>query len=127
MGFIRVRHKGDFSHFEKFVNRVLKRDYLNIITVYAEQGLALLKEATPVVSGETRAAWNYEIESRNGRTTLWYTNGEEDNDINIVILLLYGHGTKNGSYVEGIDFVSPALEPVFRNLADEIFWSITTE
>lgn len=127
MGFIKIRHKGDFTNFERFVNRALRRDYLQTIEHYAQLGVQALKNATPVVSGETRDAWDWEIESGNGRTTLWFTNSEEDNGVNVAILLIYGHGTKNGSYVEGIDFVSPALEPVFRELADEIYWKITEE
>ena len=122
---ITVRHKGNFNNFERFVNRALRRDYLNIISVYAERGVEALKEATPVVSGETRDAWNYEIESGNGKTTLWFTNSEEDNGVSVAILLIYGHGTKNGGYVEGIDFVSPALRPVFQEMADSMWKEVT--
>ena len=122
---ITVKHKGNFNNIERFFNRVLKRDYLNILSDYAEQGVRALKEATPVVSGETAEAWDYEIESGNGITTIYFTNSEEDNGVNIAILLLYGHGTKNGGYVEGIDFVTPALEPVFRELADKMWREVT--
>ena len=121
----KVRHKGSFNNFEKFCNRVLKRDYLNILSEYAERGVEALKEATPIVTGETKDAWGFEIESGNGITTIYFTNSEEDNGVNIAILLLYGHGTKNGGYVEGIDFVSPALEPVFRELADTMWREVT--
>ena len=122
---ITVKHKGNFNNIERFFNRVLKRDYLNILSDYAEQGVRALKEATPVVSGETAEAWGYEIESGHGITTIYFTNSEEDNGVNIAILLLYGHGTKNGGYVEGIDFVTPALEPVFRELADKLWREVT--
>lgn len=122
---ITIRHKGDFNHFERFCNRVLKRNYLNILDGYAQLGVQALKEATPVVSGETREGWGYEIEDRNGITTLTFTNSEEDNGMNIAILLIYGHGTKNGGYVEGIDFVSPALRPVFQELADSMWKEVT--
>lgn len=123
--FITVKHKGNFNNFERFCNRVLKRNYLNILSDYAAQGVEALKAATPVVSGELASAWNYEIEDKDGVTTIWFTNSEEDNGINVAILVIYGHGTKNGGYVEGIDFVSPALEPVFRELADSIWREVT--
>lgn len=118
---IKVRHKGSFNNFEKFCNRVLRRDYLNILSEYAERGVEALKAATPVETGETANAWGFEIESGYGKTTIYFTNSEEDNGVNIAILLLYGHGTRNGGFVEGVDFVSPALEPVFKDLADAMW------
>lgn len=122
---IKVQHKGNFNRFERFSNRMLRRDYLNIISDYAERGVKALKEATPSDSGETANAWNYEIESGDGRTTLWFTNSHEHDGVNVAILLIYGHATRNGSYVQGIDFVSPALQPVFQDLADKIWMEVT--
>ena len=122
---IKVRHKGSFNHIEKFFNRILRHDYLNILSEYAERGVQALRNATPVESGETANAWGFEIVSEYGKTTIYFTNSEEDNDVNVAILLLYGHGTRNGGYVEGIDFVSPALEPVFRDLADAMWKEVT--
>jgi len=118
---ITVKHKGDFGHIERFFNRVLKRDYLNILSDYANRGLEALREATPVESGETASSWNYEIESRNGVTTLSFTNSHMNDGVSVAILLIYGHGTRNGGYVEGVDFVSPALAPIFYELADSMW------
>lgn len=120
-----VRHKGNFNHFEQFCNRALRRDYLNTLAQYCELGLEALREATPTDSGETAAAWNYEIENGDGQTKVWFTNDHEQNGINVVILLIYGHGTKNGGYVEGVDFVSPALRPIFQEVADRMFEKLT--
>ena len=122
---IKVKHKGNFNHFEKFCNRVLNRDYLNVIAKYAEIGVNALKEATPVVSGETREGWDWEIEDDGAITTLYFTNSEEDDGVNIAILLIYGHGTKNGGYVEGYDFLTPTLQPIFRELADSMWREVT--
>ena len=118
MAVIKIHHKGNFNGFEKFVNRALKKDYLNILSKYGERGVAALRQATPLESGETANAWNYEIEEGNGYTTLYFTNSNENQGQNIAILLIYGHGLQNGGYVEGNDFVTPALEPVFKELAD---------
>lgn len=120
-----VKHKGDFNHIERFFNRVLKRNYLNIISDYAKRGVEALREHTPVDDGETAAAWDYEIVSQDGMTTLYFTNSHIENGVNIAILLIYGHGTRNGGYVEGIDFVSPALAPVFYELADSLWKEVT--
>lgn len=122
---IKIKHKGDFNRFERFSNRVLRRNYLNILSSYARRGVEALKAATPVNSGETANAWNYEIESGAGKTTIWFTNSHEKNGVNVAILLIYGHATRNGSYVEGIDFVSPALEPVFRDLSYKMWMEVT--
>ena len=122
---ITVKHKGNFNHIERFFNRVLKRNYLNILSDYAERGLKALKEATPVESGKTAELWDYEISSKDGITTLTYTNDHINDGVNVAILLIYGHGTKNGGYVEGIDFVSPALAPVFYELADSMWKEVT--
>ena len=123
--FIRVKHKGNFNNFERFCNKVLRQDYLNIISRYAEQGIQALREATPSESGETADSWNYEIEEGKGITTLYFTNSHENDGVNVAILLIYGHGTRNGGYVEGNDFVTPALQPIFKDLADSMWREVT--
>lgn len=122
---IKIRHKGNFNHFERFSNRVLRRDYLNILSDYARRGVEALKAATPTDSGDTANAWDYEIEDSKGSTTIWFTNSHENNGVNVAILLIYGHATKNGSYVQGIDFVSPALAPVFQDLSYKMWMEVT--
>ena len=123
---ISVRHKGNFNNFERFCNRfLLKRNYLNIITDYAERGIEALKEATPVDGGETAAGWGYEIEDKDGITTLTFTNSNINDGVNVAILLIYGHATKNGGYVEGNNFVPATLEPIFRDLAAAMWKEVT--
>ena len=122
---IKVRHKGDFNNIERFFNRVLKRDYLNILSDYAAQGVEALREYTPVNTGLLADSWGFEIESGNGITTIWFTNDDIENGQNVAILLIYGHGTRNGGYVEGVDFVSPALQPIFQDLADTMWREVT--
>ena len=122
---IKITHKGDFSKTERFFNRVLKKNYLNIIADYCERGLDALRAATPSESGKTAESWSYEIESGNGMTTIYFTNDHVNDGVNIAILLIYGHGTRNGGYVQGNDFVTPALEPVFRDLANNLWREVT--
>lgn len=122
---IKAVHKGDFSKTERFFNRVLRQDYLNIIADYCERGIEALHAATPEDSGKTADSWGYEIERGDGITTVSFTNSNENNGVNVVILLIYGHGTRNGGYVEGNDFVTPALQPVFKDLADKMWREVT--
>ena len=122
---IKISHKGSFNNFEKFCNKVLKRDYLNILSEYAERGVQALKEATPSETGKTADSWGFEIESQFGITTVYFTNNNIVDGVNVAILLIYGHGTKNGGYVEGIDFVTPALRPIFKDLADSMWKEVT--
>lgn len=117
----KVHHIGDFSSTERWFNRVLRKDYMNIIADYAKRGIEALREATPEDSGKTAESWNYEIVSGKDRTTLYFTNDNIENGVNVAILLIYGHATRNGAYVEGVDFVTPALRPIFRELADKIW------
>lgn len=119
MGGITFRHKGNFKKAEKFFNRVLKRNYRNILAKYGQMGVDALKEATPSNSGKTAESWDFGIEEGNGKVTLYWTNSNENQGVNIAILLIYGHALRNGSYVEGIDFVTPALRPIFRQIANE--------
>ena len=119
MGLITFNHKGNFKKTERFFNRVLKRNYLNILAKYGEMGVKALKEATPSNSGKTADSWNYGIEKGKGVVTLYWTNSNENNGVNIAILLIYGHALQNGSYVQGVDFVTPALRPIFKQIADE--------
>ena len=119
MGMIRFKHKGDFSKTEKFFNRMLRRDYRNILSKYGRMGVDALRNATPSSSGKTAESWDYGIEEGDGKVTLYWTNSNENKGVNIAILLIYGHALPNGAYVQGIDFVTPALQPIFRQIANE--------
>ena len=119
MGIISFNHKGNFNKTERFFNRALRRDYLNILSVYGEMGVKALREATPSDSGKTAESWDYGIEKEKGKVTLYWTNSHENDGVNIAILLIYGHGLRNGGYVEGVDFVSPALRPIFEQIANQ--------
>ena len=125
MGLIKVRHKGNFNKTERFFNRVLKREYLNILERYGQAGVEALSRATPSESGKTADSWGFGIEEGKGMVTLYWTNSNENKGVNIAILLIYGHGLQNGGYVEGIDFVNPAMRPIFEKIADESWKEVT--
>lgn len=129
MSSITFKQTGSFSNAIKFFNRALKRDYLNILDKYGQKGVAALSAATPVDSGLTANSWTYDIVSDKNTTTIsWYNTNDVENKtgykFNIAILLKYGHGTRNGGWVEPNDFITPALRPVFEELAKEAWEAI---
>lgn len=119
LGLIHVKHKGSFSHTELLFKKALKAEYRDVLEKYGEEGVELLRLNTPRDSGKTAESWSYGIEEKNGRITLFWTNSNENKGVNIAVILIYGHGLQNGSYVAGNDFVSPALRPLFKEIADK--------
>lgn len=119
------RHKGDFSKTEKFFNSLLKLDYLNVLERYGQAGVAALASATPKDSGLTAASWDYEITHNGKETTIAFTNSNISNGVNIAIILQYGHGTRNGGYVAGRDYINPAIQPIFDKIANEAWREVT--
>ena len=122
---ISVRHKGSFKNSERFFTKARKLDPASILAKYGEMGVEALKSATPSNSGVTADSWSYQIESGNGSYTLSFSNSSENDGANIVILLMYGHGTGTGGYVQANDFVNPALEPVFQQIASEAWKEVS--
>lgn len=116
---ITFHHKGDFSKTINFFNKLKNPDLHKFLIPYAERGVAALSAATPVDTGETAASWYYVISSKNGRTTITFANRNIQNGFKVAILLQYGHGTRNGGYVQGRDYINPAVRPIFDQLADE--------
>lgn len=113
-----LNSKGSFKKTEKFLKRSLGRDYRKILEKYAKQGVEALSEATPVKTGLTAILWDYEIIQNKSSISICWNNSHVINGVNIAVILQYGHGTRNGGYVEGIDYINPALKPIFEELAN---------
>lgn len=118
---IEFTQKGDFNNLEKMLNKILGKKYLNILAKYGQMGVAALSAATPVDSGQTATSWNYEIIQNGGETKLVFTNSNINKGVNIAVILQYGHGTGTGGYVQGRDYINPAVQPVFDKLAEELW------
>lgn len=116
---ITVRQKGDFKNLTSFLERSREVFNLGILDKYGRQGVAALQASTPKDTGKTAESWYYKINRNNGTVSLSFHNSNENKGIPIAIILQYGHVTGNGGYVEGIDYINPALKPVFQKLADE--------
>lgn len=115
-----IKTKGNFSNIESFLKRSQKQDLTDILTKYAEKGLQELKIATPKDTGNTANCWNYNIVKNKNGVSIEWTNSNNNDGMPIVILLQYGHATKSGTFVQGIDFINPAIRPVFDNIAEDI-------
>lgn len=118
---IGIKHKGDFNNTRKFFQRVTLVDYRAIFERYGRLGASELARVTPVRTGETADSWDYQIvEKRRGMQLVW-TNSNVVDGYKIAILLQYGHGTRNGGYVQGIDYINPLMRPIFEQMAKDLW------
>ena len=122
---ISFRQKGDFSKLTNFLERAKETIKIGDLDKFGKQGVAALASATPKDSGVTAQSWNYEIESKNGSVTISFNNSNIQNGVPIAIILQYGHGTRNGGWVEGRDYINPAIQPIFDKIADNAWREVT--
>lgn len=116
---ISVSQKGDFKKTDRMFHRIIGRYYIHKLRSYGEKGVRALSNATPKDSGNTAGSWTYEIDEAPGKLSIHWGNSNINDGVNIAIILQYGHGTRNGGYVEGIDYINPAMQPIFQQMADE--------
>lgn len=124
---ITVKCTGSFDRSEFFLKRLLKLDIKETLEKYARLGVEQLRAYTPIDSGETADSWDYEIEVSGDRQAIVFTNSNINDGVPIAIILQYGHGTRNGGWVEGTDYINPALDAIFKELADEAWREVTRE
>lgn len=122
---ITFRHKGDFSKLTAYLQRAKKGVDIRSLYKYANEGVAALSSATPVDSGLTASSWYYEIEDKNGIVRISFCNSNIQNGVPIAIILQYGHGTRNGGWVEGRDYINPAIQPIFDKLTKDAWREVT--
>lgn len=117
---IKVRQKGDFSKTIRYINNVKKQTLERDLRKYGEQGVRELERNTPVDTGLTASSWRYEIKKGTDTIRLSFHNDNIQNGIPIAIILQYGHATRNGGWVEGVDYINPSLKPVFDKLLNDV-------
>lgn len=122
---ITFRHKGDFSKATLYLERVREAINLGILDKYGREGVAALSSATPIDSGLTASSWSYRIENSKGRAKLIFENSNINQGVPIAIILQYGHGTGTGGWVEGRDYINPAIQPIFDKLVNEAWREVT--
>lgn len=121
-----IKQSGDFKNLEKFLKKASKMDFFQNLERYAREGVSALASATPIDSGETAASWGYEIRTTKNEISIYWTNSNVNNGIPIAVLIQYGHGTKNGGYVLGRDYINPAVRPIFDKIADSVWKEVTS-
>ena len=122
---IRFTHKGDFSKTTRFLERakhVVRRSDLD---KYAKKGVEALASATPTDSGLTASSWKYEISIEKGSITINFINTNVNKGVPIAVIIQYGHATGNGGWVEGRDYINPAIQPIFDEMINDIWREVT--
>lgn len=124
---LKFKTYGDFDNSLKWLKKLSEERYLDYLEKYAKKGVEALSEATPKRTGRTASSWTYTIEkSATGTYRIKWHNTNVQNHVNIALIIQYGHGTRNGGYVEGIDYINPALQPIFEQLAQDAWKEVTS-
>ena len=125
---IKITHKGDFSKTFKLLRKMKEKTFVKKMNEYGQMGVKALSEATPVDTGLTASSWSYILEvTANGNIRLIWTNSNNNHGIYVAVLLQYGHGTRNGGYVQGRDYINPAMRPVFDKIADDAWQEVISD
>ena len=122
---ITFRHTGDFSKSKLFLERAKKSVRASDLDRFGKAGVEALAAATPVDSGLTASSWYYKIEIKRDSATISFHNSNIQNGVPIAIILQYGHGTRNGGWVEGRDYINPAIQPIFDSIVENAWKEVT--
>jgi hypothetical protein len=125
MDIITITQKGDFKTTEKYLARLKKQEQYAVLSKYATLGQNALSNATPTDTGLTAQSWYYSIVQRPGYYSIRWHNHHIEDGVPIAVILQYGHGTRNGGYVQGRDYIMPAMRPIFDQIAAEAWREVT--
>lgn len=120
-----IKHKGDFKNTELFLKRASKFDVKRVLEKYGREGVAALSSATPKDTGLTASSWDYEVIVKDKSYIINWTNSNIVNGVPIAIILQFGHGTRNGGWVEGRDYINPAIQPIFDKIVNDAWREVT--
>lgn len=118
---ISISSSGSFKNTQRFLKYMSKMDIRSILNKYGEKGVKALNQVTPTQTGRTAASWSYTVEATRGTYSIAWTNDVMAGEVPLVILLQYGHGTGTGGYVAGRDFINPAIQPIFDQIASDVW------
>lgn len=116
---------GSTDKTKAFLQKMQAGDLLTGLEVYAQQGVNALASLTPVDTGLTAASWSYEIETKGDFTFISWINTHKNGTANVAVLLQFGHGTGTGGYVAGYDYINPAIQPIFDQIANDVWKKVT--
>lgn len=122
---IKFKVSGDFSKTKNSLKKLKNVSELETLEKYGQLGVEALRAATPKKTGKTANSWDYEIVKEGDKASIYWTNSNINKNVNIAVILQYGHGTKQGTYVQGIDYINPAMRPVFESIANDAWKEVT--
>lgn len=122
---ITFRQKGDFSKLTHFLEKAKEAVKLGDLDKYGQKGVAALSSATPIDSGKTAESWYYEIKNQNGSVSINFLNSNVNKGVPIAVILQYGHGTRNGGWVQGRDYINPSIRPIFDEIVESAWREVT--
>ncbi len=125
-GVVSFKHRGNFNKLESFLQKASRASYKDVLKRYGQIGVQALSSATPVDTGLTASSWNFEIHESGSTISIVWTNSNVVAGVPVAILLQYGHGTGTGGYVTGIDYINPALKPIFDDIANAAWKEVIT-
>lgn len=118
-------HRGSFDKLESFLDRIQRADIRPLLEHYAQEGVWALSASTPMDSGLAASSWGYQISQNGSRVRITWTNNNVESGFPVAIMLQYGYATGTGGYVQGRDYINPAMDPIFDRIADEV-WKVVT-
>lgn len=122
---ITFSQKGDFHKLDRYFEKCLHVVHRSKLDQYGKEGVEALRAATPVDSGVTRDCWSYEVSYGQGSCTISFLNSNINDGVPIAVILQYGHGTRNGGFVQGRDYINPAIQPIFDRMAKDLWREVT--
>ena len=122
---ITIKQKGNFSKTTNFLKKAKKKIDINKLKCFGDEGVEALKNATPKDTGLTSESWYYKIEDDNGKIRIFFCNSNIQNGVPIAIILQYGHGTCTGGWVEGRDYINPAIQPIFDEITKKAWKEVS--
>lgn len=118
---IRVTSSGSFDKTLRFLNRIRGPSIFSSLHHHGRVGVEALSRATPSETGETANSWGYQVSSSRGKHSISWFNTNEVDGVNIAVIIQYGHGTGTGGYVQGRDYINPAMRPIFDRIAEDVW------
>jgi hypothetical protein len=126
MSSFKLESSGSFKSMETFLKKMSSGEIYKSLDGHARKGVAVLSQATPLDTGETKNSWDYNIKLGKKSCVITWTNSHTEDGVPIAIILQYGHGTGNGGYVQGKDYINPAMRPIFDEIADNVWKAVTS-
>lgn len=118
---ISFKQRGNFNRTMRFLKRMKDEDYDDLLELYAQRGVEALRARTPRETGLTAESWRYEIVKDDGKTTIYWLNDNMAGEVSVALLIQYGHATKSGTWVQGFDYINPAMKDTFDKIAEDIW------